>query len=275
MWQGNHEPSVFVLVLQRSAIPLEEIGERRRNEFTQRCVARGQFRCQPDDQVLAFREVIAHVARTDAELLCHRTNRDRVDALVVRESQRWDEMSEQLPHTIDNGHGERLTFLEIVERPEGETLLVENEVAPGCGPIMHVHHVQEESLTVREGRLGYQFDGEDEQTADVGETVVFPAGRPHRFWADGDETLRCDGYVRPPDNVVWFLGEVYRSTAASENGRPDDFDSAFLLGRYRGEYDLPGIPSPVRRLVFPVLRAIGARTGRFERFGDAPEPVHG
>jgi quercetin dioxygenase-like cupin family protein len=179
----------------------------------------------------------------------------------------------ELPRTIDNGHGERLTFLEVVDHPEGETLLVANEVAPGCGPIMHLHHAQEEALTVRTGLLGYQFQGGPEQTACPGETVVFPAGRPHRFWAAGDETLRCDGYVRPPDNAVWFLSEIYRSTAESDRGRPDDFDAAFLLGRYRGEYDLPGIPSPIRRFVFPVLRVLGRATGKFKRFDSAPEPV--
>lgn len=178
-----------------------------------------------------------------------------------------------LPHTIDNGNGERLTFREVVDQPEGETLLVENEVQPGCGPVMHVHFRQEEALTVRDGVLGYQFDGDEERRAGPGETVVFPPGTPHRFWADGDEVLRCDGYIRPPENVVWFLSEIYRSTAESGKGKPDDFDAAWLLGRYRDEYDLPAVPTPVRRLVFPVLRAIGGVGGRFRRYDDAPDPV--
>lgn len=178
-----------------------------------------------------------------------------------------------LPHTIDNGHGERLTFIEVVDGDDGPRVVVENEVQPGCGPVMHVHFRQEEALTVREGRLGYQFQDGPEMTADPGETVVFPPGRPHRFWADGDETLRCDGYVSPPDNIVWFLDRIYRSASESPSGKPDDFDAAFLLGRYRNEYDLPAIPAPVRRVVFPVLRVIGRRTGRFDRFDGAPEPL--
>jgi quercetin dioxygenase-like cupin family protein len=178
-----------------------------------------------------------------------------------------------LPSVIENGQGERLEFLEVVQAPEGETLLVRNELQPGCGPIMHVHFQQEEALTVRDGRLGYQFEGEDPQVAGPGETVVFERGRPHRFWADGDAVLRCDGYLRPPHNVVWFLSEVYRSTAESGKGKPDDFDSAYLLGRYRNEYDMPAIPAPVRRLVFPILRMIGKFTGRFRRFEGAPTPI--
>lgn len=184
-----------------------------------------------------------------------------------------DTMTPTLPHTIDNGAGEVLHCLEVVDRPEGPTLLVTNEVQPGCGPIMHVHFRQEEGLTVREGRMGYQFEGEPEHIAEPGETVVFTAGRPHRFWAEGDEVLRCDGYITPPDNFVWFLSEIYRSTRESGGTKPDDFDAAYLLGRYRYEYDLPAIPKPVRRGVFPVLRLIGRLTGRFARYTDAPEPL--
>jgi mannose-6-phosphate isomerase-like protein (cupin superfamily) len=53
-----------------------------------------------------------------------------------------------------------------------------SNLVTGCGLIMHLHHVQEEALTVREGQLGYQFQGEPEQLAGPGDTVVFPAGRP-------------------------------------------------------------------------------------------------
>lgn len=182
-------------------------------------------------------------------------------------------MTISLPHRIDNDHGEVLLFDRIVTAPEGETLLLRNEVQPGCGPVMHVHFQQEEALTVTEGRLGYQFEGDVERFAEVGETVVFPAGRPHRFWAEGEEVLRCDGYVRPPHNVVWFLSEIYESSAGSKAGKPNDLDAAFLLGRYGDEYDIPAVPAPVRRIVFPVLRMIGRLTGRNRKFANAPEPV--
>src|SRR5687767_13638343 len=67
----------------------------------------------------------------------------------------------QYPHTIENGLGESLTFLRRVSTPQGETLEVENCVQPGGGPPMHVHYLQEESITVVEGRLAYQRPGED------------------------------------------------------------------------------------------------------------------
>ena len=89
------------------------------------------------------------------------------------------------PHTIDNGAGERLTFLRRVPGSAGDRLEVENVVKPGAGPPMHVHYYQEEALTVQQGRIGYQRPGEPPQFAGPGESVAFKAGEPHRFWNAG------------------------------------------------------------------------------------------
>ena len=89
------------------------------------------------------------------------------------------------PHTIDDGTGERLTFLRRVPGPVGDRLEVENVVAPGAGPVMHVHHYQEESLTIRHARIGYQRPGQPPQFGGPGETVTFKAGDVHKFWNAG------------------------------------------------------------------------------------------
>ena len=47
------------------------------------------------------------------------------------------------PHIIENGAGERLTFLRRVTGATGDRLEGENVVEPGAGPIMHVHYHQE------------------------------------------------------------------------------------------------------------------------------------
>ena len=105
------------------------------------------------------------------------------------------------PHTIENGHGEQLTFLRRVTTPRGEVVEVENRVQPGSGPPMHVHYHQEESLTVVQGRIGYQRPGEEPRFAGMGETVTFGAGEPHRFWNAGEDELRCTGQIGPPDSI--------------------------------------------------------------------------
>jgi uncharacterized cupin superfamily protein len=178
------------------------------------------------------------------------------------------------PHTIENGAGgERLTFLRRVPGTTGDRLEVENVVEPGAGPVMHVHHQQEEALTVVQGRIGYQRPGEPAEFGGPGETVAFRAGEAHKFWNAGEEILRCTGYIEPADNVEYFLGAIFESQRRSGGSRPNLFDAAFLARRYRGEFGMVEIPAPVQRFVFPVLVAIGRLAGRYEKYADAPEPV--
>jgi uncharacterized cupin superfamily protein len=178
------------------------------------------------------------------------------------------------PHTIENGAGgERLTFLRRVPGARGERLEVENAVEPGAGPIMHVHHYQEEALTVVEGRIGYQRPGEAARFAGPGETAAFRAGEAHRFWNAGEGVLRCRGYIEPADNIEYFLEAIFESQKRNGGSRPDLLDAAFLVWRYRSEYRMVGIPRPVQRVVFPVLVAIGGLLGRYRKYADAPEPV--
>ena len=129
---------------------------------------------------------------------------------------------------------------------------------------MHAHHLQEESLTVKEGRIGYRVAGGPDRFAGPGETVTFAPGQMHRFWNAGDEVLRCSGWASPPGNLEYLLTEAFASMRRS-GGRPNPFDAAYLLGRYRTEFTQGDIPAPVRILVFPTLRALGRLLGRDRR----------
>jgi quercetin dioxygenase-like cupin family protein len=177
------------------------------------------------------------------------------------------------PRTIDNGEGELLTFLGVRRDADGRQLLeVENRVQPGSGPPMHAHLLQEESLTVKEGRVGYRVAGGPDRSAGQGETITFAPGQMHRFWNAGDGVLCCSGSVSPPDNLEYFLTEAFASMRRG-GGRPNPFDAAYLLGRYRTEFAQGDIPAAVRVLVFPVLRAVGRVLGRDRRYADAPTPI--
>jgi quercetin dioxygenase-like cupin family protein len=177
------------------------------------------------------------------------------------------------PHTIENGAGERLTFLRRVPGARGDRLEGENVVSPGAGPPMHVHYYQEEALTVQGGRLGYQRLGEEPRFAGPGETVTFKAGEAHRFWNAGPEELRCTAYIEPADNAEYFLTEVFASTKRNGGRGPDPFEAAFLLRRYRTEFALLEIPAAVQRFVFPLQVVLGRLLGRYRHYADAPEPV--
>ena len=176
------------------------------------------------------------------------------------------------PHTIDNGSGERITFLRVVSGAKGDRLEVENIVTPGSGPPMHVHYFQDEAVTVLKGRIGYRRPDGPDQFGGPGDTVAFKAGDPHKFWNAGQDDLVGSGYIEPADNVEYFLTELYASTKRN-GGRPSLFDAAFLMRRYRREFGMLEIPAPVQRVVFPILVAVGSLLGKYRRYADAPEPV--
>lgn len=85
---------------------------------------------------------------------------------------------------------------------------------------MHAHHLQEESLTVKEGRMGYRIAGEPDRFAGPGDTVMFAASQMHRFWNAGEVVLHCSGSVSPPDNLEYFLTEVFASTRRGGGRQP-------------------------------------------------------
>jgi quercetin dioxygenase-like cupin family protein len=178
----------------------------------------------------------------------------------------------EYPHTIDNGAGERITFLRRVPGLNGDRVEGENVCSPGAGPPMHVHHLQAESFTVQRGRMGYQRLGGPEQFAGPGETVTFQPGDPHRFWNPGPDDLVCTGVIDPADNIEYFLGEIFASAKRRGGSAPDPFDAAFLTSRYRSEFTMLAIPALVRRVGFPVIVAIGTLLGRYRKYADAPEP---
>lgn len=178
-------------------------------------------------------------------------------------------MSIIFPHTIQTITGEKLTFLSIYEKDGVEYLEAKNEVQPNAGPPMHVHYRQDEFFKVESGKIGYQMLGGEKQYAGPGEEILFKAGVPHKFWNAGTDLLVCTGYVSPPENFVYFISQIFKST--NENGgRPGIFDSAFLLNRYKDEFGMPEIPAFIQKTIFPIILFFGNLMGKYKKFSDAP-----
>ena len=146
-------------------------------------------------------------------------------------------------------------------------------VQPRSGPPMHVHLLQDESLTVVEGVLAGQVLGEKPRFYYPGETAFFARGVAHKFWNAGDTELKCTGFVSPVYNFEYFLTEIYRSTREGGKGRPETFDAAYLLNRYRTEFDMFEIPAFVKKVIFPLTILIGKLKGKHKKFANAPQPV--
>jgi quercetin dioxygenase-like cupin family protein len=179
------------------------------------------------------------------------------------------------PHEIQNGSGETLIFRELINEPGGDRVVGENFVLPNSGPPMHVHWLQDEGFTVIKGKMGYQLLGGPKQFATEGQSVVFPKGVAHRFWNAGNEVLNCTGWVKPAHSIVYFLSSVFAAQVKTGTNRPAIFDAAFLLRRYKTEYDMVDMPVFVKKLILPLVYYTGLLLGKFKHFKDAPEPVKG
>ena len=177
------------------------------------------------------------------------------------------------PRTIDNGSGEELTFLRRINDETGDRIEAINKVKPGSGPPMHVHFLQDECFTVVEGKMAAQIEGEAPVYYGPGETALFKRGVAHRFWNAGEDMLVCKGWVGPALNFEYFLTEVFRSARGNGGKEPSLFDGAYLLSRYKTEFDMMIIPKFVKKFIFPLVILIGTFTGRFRKFDGAPEPI--
>lgn len=182
-------------------------------------------------------------------------------------------MNYPYPHTATNKTGEKITFLNV-EKVDGiDRLNVTNELQPGAGPPMHVHYKQDESITVLEGKMTYQVLNGDPITIGPDESVTFSKGTPHKFWNSGQGLLRCNGWVSPPNNVDFFITELYKATDAGSDGRPEPFASAFLMMYYKSEYGMLELPGIVRYVIIPMTYYFGKLTGKYRRFKYAPKPI--
>ncbi|MCO6474690.1 MAG: cupin domain-containing protein [Melioribacteraceae bacterium] len=177
------------------------------------------------------------------------------------------------PHTISNPFGEELTFESVIKENGVSKVIVKNKVQPDAGPPMHVHFKQDEFLRVDKGKLGYQILEKEEYFLNEGESVLLEKGTPHRFWNAGNDILECSGWVSPPNSLDYFLTGIYNSMTKSGKPEGDPFDTAFLITRYKTEYDMLIIPNFVKKVVMPVTVAVGKLLGKYKHFFDAPRPI--
>ena len=114
-------------------------------------------------------------------------------------------MQLRLPQTINSGHGEIVRFSECIHEPDGDRILFEGYVQPGCGPILHVHLQQAEGFEVKQGVMAFQTLGSDVKHLHVGESAVFEKSVPHRFWNSSEEELILVSWAKPAGNLQRYM----------------------------------------------------------------------
>lgn len=170
-----------------------------------------------------------------------------------------------------NKNGELLVITRSGKESNGKITEFEGMDEPGIGPPMHIHFLQEERIKLLKGKMRAKTP-EKEFDLEIGKEYVFEPGKPHQFWNIGTEQNHYSGYLSPSCNWEYIIENVYRSANEANDVKPSPFDAAFLLTKYKSEIDLLVIPTPVKRIVFPILYVIGKLTGKYQKYKDAPVP---
>jgi mannose-6-phosphate isomerase-like protein (cupin superfamily) len=158
--------------------------------------------------------------------------------------------------------GERITFEETAAESAGERLRFQWLFTPqGVVAQEHLHPAQEERHEVIAGTLGVMIDGE-ERVLGPGESVVVPAGTPHRLIEYGQVHARIE--LRPALRQE-VLMETFAGLARDGKIGGRRLSSLLQLAVIGHEFAPEGHatrpPLAVQRVVFGALAAIGRRCG--------------
>jgi quercetin dioxygenase-like cupin family protein len=136
--------------------------------------------------------------------------------------------------TVQGPAGGPLTYKARGEQTGGALTAIENVIAPGEGPPMHVHANEDEAWWVIEGTLRFRL-GEQAADAPAGTFVFVPRRVPHAFQNVGATPARILVLFTPAGMERFF------DTFATLTAGPDAFATA---GR-EAEMDVVGPPLAV------------------------------
>ena len=170
-----------------------------------------------------------------------------------------------------NKNGEVLIITQSGKENDGQITEFEGMDEPGIGPPMHIHFLQKEKIILLKGKMRAKTP-ENEFDLEIGKEYIFEAGVPHQFWNTGKEQNHYSGHLKPSCNWEYIIEHIYKSANNANDVKPSAFDAAYLLTKYKSEIDLLVIPKPVKKIVFPILYALGQFTGKYKKFKNAPEP---
>lgn len=129
---------------------------------------------------------------------------------------------------------------------------------------LHIHPHQESGMEVVSGSLEFEVAGERKHL-EAGESLVIPAGVPHRFWNEGAEPTRASGHFAPALDIAGFF-ELFFALAErdqiDEKGMPKPLPLAVLIDRFGNEIRPVSPPWPLLRVVGAALGPIARARGR-------------
>ena len=163
--------------------------------------------------------------------------------------------------------GQEIRFLETADDTDGEYVRVAIALAERStreNAVKHVHPHQEETIAVREGRMGVDGNG-DRDVLGPEEGVTFDPGDAHAFWNGGDGELHIEVELRPAMDTELFmrfafgLAQVGRTTRSGIPLNP--LRLGLLMDEFDGHLSVAHLPVPLQRLGARILGPLARLRG--------------
>lgn len=158
---------------------------------------------------------------------------------------------------------DRITFLKTTEETNGEYLLLQLEVAPHGGNLMHYHTTFTEKFEVVEGQLDVMVNSEH-KVLTAGQSALVPLMVHHRFFNTSDKPVTALLEIRPARQFEKSLRVAYglaRDGKTNGQSLPTSIWHLALLFQL-GESYVPGLPLFIQRAIFGVLASFAKRLGK-------------
>ncbi len=152
------------------------------------------------------------------------------------------------------------TFVKTADETAGAASVLELEVAPGGGNVLHYHTTFAEQFTVVSGEFGVQV-GKDTFTLKPGETAVAPARSVHRWFNTTPRPAIVRVELRPGspgfERMLQILYGLAGDGLVDQKGLPKSLVHKALLANL-SDTNIPGVLS----VLAPLLRLIATRAKR-------------
>lgn len=141
--------------------------------------------------------------------------------------------------------GDTYTTLLSGAQTGGAFTLLEAVVMPDAGPPPHVHHGEEETFVLLDGRMTFTVDGRTHD-ADPGSVLMVPRDVPHSYRNVGDGPAKMLFLYSPPgmDGMFPELGRPGRRGVVPPPLDPADIAAmAAVAGKYNFSFVTAGEPA--------------------------------
>jgi quercetin dioxygenase-like cupin family protein len=149
------------------------------------------------------------------------------------------------------------TFLKTSAETNGAYTLVEIELGKSDGPPLHYHKTFSEKFEVKEGVLFLQIK-KDKKKLNTGDSIVVPAGTPHRFYNETENNVRFHITFEPGhtgmENFIKIFYGLASDGLTDKKGKPKSF-AHLAVALTISDSNAPGWLS----LLSPVIRSVAKR----------------